>query len=466
MERLPTELLYYIGHYSREESYSSRNLWALSLCSRRFHDVFNTLLYSEIRIDHDGDRIPLHDVNLIIRLWHNAQLARRVHRLHIRWQECGRSESSESEEEPQTVAFIDTALDEIFGSDASLDRTRDEWKHHLLARCPEAWAGVLLVRLSHLRRLVVGYEQSDLLADILRKAAQRQQPFHRTPPFPHLVEVNAYAQGRLYWIDSDILTSFFYFPAVRRVNAFAVAETSAAPGSLAVHHESRPVQSIAIANVIYCRGMLDWLAASVGLEHVALKIAVHPADNYWNLPPTRRFHAPRFRQALLPFAETLRLLCLEAACSYKLVWWDNDRDQDEAAFGSFREFVNLRKLIVRCPFLLPQSSTNDETPLPDILPASLESLGITDIEDFDYPNLVAEVLRLVRHGPNLFARLNQIQLYVIHIDEDALAGLRTECESAGIDLKVEKQQEEPWEYHLVSAMAALPIDTDVYIPVV
>ncbi|PYI14820.1 hypothetical protein BO86DRAFT_396841 [Aspergillus japonicus CBS 114.51] len=102
----------------------------------------------------------------------------------------------------------------------------------------------------------------------------------------------------------------------------------------------------------------------------------------------------------------------------------------------------------------------------DILPASLESLGITDIEDCDYPSLVAELLRLVRHGPGLFARLNQIQLYVIQIDEDALAVLRTECESAGIDLKVEEQQEEAWEHYLVSPeMAALPIDTEVYIPV-
>ncbi|PYH86767.1 hypothetical protein BO82DRAFT_397340 [Aspergillus uvarum CBS 121591] len=291
-----------------------------------------------------------------MRLWHNAQLARKVHHLHICWQECGMSGSSGDEKEPETVAFIDAALDEIFGSDAPLDRTRDEWEHHLLARCQKAWAGVLLVRLSHLQRLVVSYEQSDLIADILRQAAQRQQPFHRTSPFPHLVEINAYAQGRLYWIDSDLLTSFFYFPAVRRVNAFAVAETSAAPESLAVLHESRPVQSIAVANVVHFPGMLDWLAASLDLEHIALKIAVHPADHYWNLPPTKRFHAPTFRQALLPFAETLRL------------------------------------------------------------PASLESL-------------------------------NQIQLYVIYIDEDRLAVLRTECESAGIDLKVEEQQEEAWEHN-------------------
>ncbi|OJJ96302.1 hypothetical protein ASPACDRAFT_63749 [Aspergillus aculeatus ATCC 16872] len=300
---------------------------------------------------------------------------------------------SKFEDESKIVVFINSALDEIFGSDAPLYQTRDRCEHHLQARCQEAWAGVLLVRLSHLRRLSVKYDNSDLIGDILRKAAQRQQPFHRTLPFPYLTEVTACAHGRLHWIESDLLTSFFYFPAVRRVNVFAVAETSAAPES---------------------------------------------------------FYALKFRQALLPSAETLRSLRLEGACSYKVVWYEDDREEDEeTVFGSFREFSGLQTLIVRYHFLLAQPSADNEMLLLGILPASLESLGITDIESDDYPNLVAELLRLVRHGPELFPRLNVIHLFVIDMCEGPLAALRTEFALAGIGLTVEQQQEEDWEHNYV-----------------
>ncbi|PYH49300.1 uncharacterized protein BP01DRAFT_378869 [Aspergillus saccharolyticus JOP 1030-1] len=248
MKRLPTELLYFIGQYSREEDPAFRTLWALYLCSWRFYHVFKPLLYSEIRITHDGDRIPLHDVDLILRLWRDAELARQVHRLEIHWQGCGSSDVSKFEDGSKIVAFINSALDEIFGSDALLYRTRDKWEHHLQARCQEAWAGILLVRLSHLRRLF------------------RQQPFDRPLPFPYLTEVTASAHSRLHWIESDLLTSFFYFPAVRRVNVFAVAETSAAPESLVVKHDPLPVRILVVSNAVYCRGMLDWLAASARLE--------------------------------------------------------------------------------------------------------------------------------------------------------------------------------------------------------
>ncbi|RAH71910.1 uncharacterized protein BO66DRAFT_400001 [Aspergillus aculeatinus CBS 121060] len=462
MERLPTELLYHIGQYSREEEPPFRTLWALSLCSWRFYHVFKPLLYSEIRITYDGYRIPLHDVDLIIRLWHDAELAKRVHRLDIHWQGCGSSDLSKFEDESKIVAFINSALDEIFGSNAPLYRTRDKWEHHLQARCQEAWAGILLVRLSHLRRLFVKYDNSDLIVDILRKAAQRQQPFDRTLPFPYLTEVTASAHSRLHWIESDLLTSFFYFPAVRRVNVFAVAET-AAPESLVVKHDSLPVRVLVVSNAVYCRGMLDWLAASARLEQVTLKIAVHPTDDYWDMPSNERFHASRFRQALLPCAKTLRSLRLEGACSYKVVWYNEDRDEDEeAAFGSFKEFANLQTLIVRYHFLLAPPSADDKMPLLAILPASLESLGITDIESEDYLNLVAELLRLVRHGPDLFPRLNEVHLFVIDMCEGPLDALRTGFDLAGIGLTVELQQEEDWEHNDVSSDGENPfLDVEV-----
>ncbi|RAL16739.1 uncharacterized protein BO97DRAFT_474773 [Aspergillus homomorphus CBS 101889] len=199
MEMLPNELLTSIGEYSREGRYRSRSVRALSLCSKRFHHVFQPLLDSDILLT--GNPLTARDVALIMRFWKRPALACRVRRFEVLWEESANSRRRHgtfNTQQPEAVVFIEHALTEIFGDQQP--RLKCRWRVHLYNLNTEAWAAILLVRLTRLRTLVLSHSEDEgLVAEIMRRAAQRQRPFHRAPPFPILQEIQAEAAWSRAW---------------------------------------------------------------------------------------------------------------------------------------------------------------------------------------------------------------------------------------------------------------------------
>ncbi|KNG82107.1 hypothetical protein ANOM_010148 [Aspergillus nomiae NRRL 13137] len=185
--------------------------------------------------------------------------------------------------------------------------------------------------------------------------------------------------------------------------------------------------------------MLDWLAASTGLERIALVLSCHRDD--WELPDEDMFKAPEFRSALLPFTRTLRTLHLEAD------HWSPDEcasniADDAGPFGSLKEFAVLEDLRMRYVHLV-QPSTPDSIhefkgPLVDILPSSLRNLEVLEIDEDHYPDLLLDLARLV-HGRASFPRLEQITLYLMNLDKSPLNSLRHEYGTVGIGFRVKAQ---------------------------
>ncbi|OGM46338.1 hypothetical protein ABOM_004792 [Aspergillus bombycis] len=435
MEHLPNELLISIGEYTQERWCPMSTLRSLTLCSRRLHTVFQPLLYSYI-----SPRWSIRLLRLIIRLWKHPELASQVRHLKLFWTHC-ENDPRDGLDEDEAVKFIHHALDEIFEPEE--EEFRSKWREHLLVPCEEAWLGLLLVRLTHLETIEFGHESSDLMSDILRKAARRQRPFHQTLPLPHLREILFFSQyGDNSWMPSDFLTPFFYFPAVRKIHGGPIGESSPDDPdnmSLNINHSSRPVREFTVSMAFWCCGMLDWLASSTELEHIALVLGYHRDDP--DFPDGDMFQAPEFRSALLPFTGTLKTLRLEAD------HWSQDQctsniADDAGPFGSLKEFAVLEDLRMRYVHLV-QPSTSDSThemkrPLVDILPSSLRNLEVLEIEEDHYPDLLLGLSQLVQYRTS-FPRLERITLHVMEVDESLQNSLRHEYKTAGIDFRVKTQ---------------------------
>ncbi|PYI31339.1 hypothetical protein BP00DRAFT_177442 [Aspergillus indologenus CBS 114.80] len=453
MQRLPNELLAIIGEYTREEESFTKALCALTRCCRRFHQVYQPLLYSIIRIY----RFDFSHVTMIAHLWRAPDVARLVQRLEVIWASCAKtietsnainhtfcSPSGPKEpyrlDQPDLLEVIDHALAEIFmpsEAEASL-----KWRSHLEILCGEAWVAVLLVRLTGLRTLWVAHDCSFLMADLLYKAARREQPFHRVPPLPQLLEVASHCDLRQAvrpWMDPEFLTPFFYLPAVRTIEGSAFSQRGRfdprpplAP--LTVKHATRPVRELTISNVTYWPGLFDWIAASTHLEYLSVMIGRY---SRWDDMMGARdvpFSAPRFRRSLLPVASSLRTLRLEGSNAYNTAWqleqWtDADfAEHAEEQIGSLKPFTVLENLVMRHSFLI------GEIPLTELFPASLKSLSIVDIVDEFYSDLLSDLWTLVRDRTSSF-QLEELGIDLAGLPEETLSSLRNECDTAGIRLK-------------------------------
>ncbi|RAH80094.1 hypothetical protein BO86DRAFT_316913, partial [Aspergillus japonicus CBS 114.51] len=270
----------------------------------------------------------------IIRHWRHPELARQVRRLVISWLDCDGGPCKKLGEDEtvgdEVVESVDAALDEIFEPEEEDMRT--EWRKHLLTLCEEAWLGLLLARTTHLETIEFSHRSTELMSDILRKAAWRQRPFHRTPPFPHLQEVFVSSQTADTWVD-PVGESYRDGPE---------------NWSREIRHCSRPVRKFTIRPAWWCHGRLDWLAASPALEHVALVFGLHPDEDH--LPDKCKFHAPEFRHALLPFTRTLRTLHLQVEDLFEEDW--RSATNDRQPFASLRKFAVLEELRMRWVHLL------------------------------------------------------------------------------------------------------------------
>ncbi|PYH96680.1 hypothetical protein BO71DRAFT_407486 [Aspergillus ellipticus CBS 707.79] len=438
MDRLPAELIRLIGEHIQDR----RTLLALVRCSRRLHAVLEPFLY-EFHLDMNS--FYVHDIPFIIRLWHRPDLARRVRSLDICWAD-GPVEDDYFDPEDATdlsgmEEFIEEALEVIFTPEE--EEFRSQWREYLQDFYDEAWLAVLLVPLTRLKSLELGYEDSELMSQVLNKAAKRERPFHESAPFPFLRDVNAVYRWGDGGIKSDLITPFFYFPAVRSISGSHIWEIPAdsdsrteepASSSSSVQHQSCPIRNITLRKVWDCRGMLDWLAVCEGLKHIYIEISRHRDDSN----NQTIFNGTRFYQALLPFKRTLESLDVEYDIYYKrrLEATLANIPEDNAPFGSFKDFSALQHMTVRHAHLMrlfPPDllAASNESQLVKMLPGSLRSFGVRDILRIFYPDLLSELSYLVKDRVP-FPQLEELSLYRGNIDPELAQPLQLECKARGV----------------------------------
>ncbi|KAJ5109307.1 hypothetical protein N7456_005982 [Penicillium angulare] len=339
--------------------------------------------------------------------------------------------------------FVELALEETFTPEEK--EQKELWSKHLYGvggLCAEAWLGLFLIRLPNLRILEFQHENSELISDILLKAAKRQQPFHQTPPFPHLQEIRACVGWGASWIDSDFLNPFFYFPDVRKIYGTAIGEKNEKAVVVRENLPKKcPVQTVIVEEGYWCRGMLNWLGLCTDLQHICITIEIQ-ADEY-ELDEEDQFDASEFRLALLPFTTTLRTIRIRYADSYKDHVID-EKEDIEVPFGSFKDFIFLETLTVRHDHLmkLRDDSTIDwhMHTLTEILPHCLLNLEIIDVMVDYHLQLSSELLKILRPG-RCPINLQRLKLCIGLADSDELGDmfrdLELECQAANVYLEIE-----------------------------
>ncbi|KAJ5762017.1 uncharacterized protein N7511_005399 [Penicillium nucicola] len=440
MDRLPNEILLAIGKHTQAGIGGQSSLHSLSLSCRRFHNLFQPLMYSYISSDNFSEAF----IGFIMRIWRQPELAKQVHRLDLCWSQCDQHDPLELNDEMQ--AFVEQALEEIFTAEEQ--ESKELWEEHLHGEeglCGEAWLGLLLVRLTNLRILEFQHEHTELISDILLKAAKHQQPFHKEPLFPHLQEVRACVAWGASWIDSEFLKPFFSFSGVRRIYGTAIGEQknkNEGGMDLPRHRDLCPVRDITVEEGYWCRGMLDWLAVCTHLEHISITVEIQ-ADEY-DLAEEEQFDASKFRLALLPFTTTLQTLRIRYGDAYTSQVID-EKDVAETPFESLKDFTVLETLTVRHDHLVesPDDSVRDweSKPLTEILPHSLVELEITDVIVDHCPELSSGLLKLLRVGDHSM-NLQILTLGICREDEeeelgDVFDALKLECEVANVRLNIE-----------------------------
>ncbi|OJJ76469.1 hypothetical protein ASPBRDRAFT_145383, partial [Aspergillus brasiliensis CBS 101740] len=429
MQSLPIEILEMIGKWIALDNegfkpVGKKTLLALSMCCRQFYKIFEPILYYHLDLGSNPNR---HDIHLIIRLWKHPKLADRVRSLRLSWgYETIYINDADDDEHEEFAEFLPEALKEMFTFEEELIKTR--WMDGLLGFVTEAWLGLLLVRLTRLETISMDLSCSAMLVNhLLNKAAKRERPFHKSPPFPFLR--NAIVRSDAGWssgeegISECLITPFFHFQNVHSIigqsvwasrqpaqNANHALQDIASPGS---------VKSISVSQLWECSGSLTWFGACRELECLSLGLSLHPEEYGVSVP----FDPRVLNRALLPFKDTLKHLevtydrwynrCLELGSGRSI-------PEDNIPFESFREFSALEHLGVRHAHLVRifQDSPVKKHKvgrLIDRLPSSLQTLVVYDVLLKD-PGLLSELLTVIRNR-NLFPHLKILQLFNTHPDD-------------------------------------------------
>ncbi|RAH59768.1 hypothetical protein BO85DRAFT_367596 [Aspergillus piperis CBS 112811] len=456
MENLPTEILGMIGKFialdidGNCEKIRRSTLLALTRCCRKFHKIFEPLLYYHLDL---GYGIPLTHahIRLVILLWNHPEVADWVRSVKLFWYFDKNIPVHDASDEDidEFAKFVPRALSKILMPGEAFT---DEWEECLLEFKMEAWLGVLFVCLTHLERIEFEHEDSGLFIIILYKAAEREQPFHETPSFPFLREVIAHCQ-----LDEGItetfLTPFLYFPNVQSITGSSIStEYSSDDGCHLYSHEPPlsvgPIKQISLGDVRMCTGMLEWLRVCKELEHFSIEASLHPDAEVIE----RRFETRELYQALLPFKDTLKFLSVAYDKQYNS-WLDMSGGipvcEDNIPFESFQEFSALEQLTVRHAHLVSIfSHAAIKKPsigrLVDRLPSTLRTLSVQDVLP-DNSGLLAELL-MVAQDRSLFPDLKSLKLrdrsliWTASGDETIPDGTTVGGAAAGLNMALVKEE--------------------------
>ncbi|KAL3261538.1 hypothetical protein ABHI18_003686 [Aspergillus niger] len=425
MQNLPAEILGMIGMCIALEidedceKVRRSTLLALTLCCRKFHKIFEPILYYHLDLGYDHPLTVAH-IHLIIRFWKHPEVADWVRSLKLYWDHDEPIPVHDASNDDFDVfsPFVSQALDKMFTSGPRFTDMWEEYRDCLLEFEMEAWIGVLFVSLSRLERIEFDHQDSVLFNDLLYKAAKREQPFHETAPFPFLREVVAHCQDEGQGIHEDFLTPFLYFPNVQSITGYSIWANKSREGRKPYIYSYEPplpvgpVRQISLDDIWGCTGMLDWLKVCKELEHFSIEASLHSDTRVIE----RRFDTQKLYQALLPFKDTLKSLSVTYDKQYNICLEMNGGigvRTDNIPFESFREFSVLEHLTVRHAHLVPifsnapvKKSSVDR--LVDRLPSSLQTLAVQDVLS-DNSRLLAELL-MVAQDRSSFPHLKSLEL--------------------------------------------------------
>ncbi|KAL1855643.1 hypothetical protein Plec18167_004007 [Paecilomyces lecythidis] len=211
-----------------ENIQDTKTKYSLVQCSKRFHQLFQPLLYSSLSLrlsqpslDQFGrcSKCVGRKYALIQNLFRRPRLARLVHHLDISITD--RTSTATEDPSPERFQFNIPLLEKASKAIWKFGNSKTQILASLKSGSPEAWSGLLLALLFHLRtlHLHLGYIiDPQFLSEALMVATVRRYGHREMPPFPHIHTVKITGE-----IDMRCCAFLFQIPSLRKVTCDGVS---------------------------------------------------------------------------------------------------------------------------------------------------------------------------------------------------------------------------------------------------
>ncbi|OJJ84489.1 uncharacterized protein ASPGLDRAFT_73976 [Aspergillus glaucus CBS 516.65] len=443
MRVLPDDVLLLIGDFLEDH----RDRYNLVFVCRRFHDLFLRLAYRAASL-----KSCQHLRSFLGSILRRPELAWAVRVLHFdHWQD------------KQSTGHVNIANEE---RPLLTDWTRDisqsdeehaQWEQDLQYGVSDAWIALLLPLVSNLRQLRLIYPRHNTYLDrTLYRAVNGECPAFRSlqeVSLSHLEDDADDTKGN--YLPSQILP-FFQLPLMHTLSADMVLESDSAqeargsPPSNPLTDSPSSISEITLNASNGSKGMQSLIASCSSLK----SFKYQHSDSHLH---AEGYQPSAFYHSLAGKRNTLETLWLDNCGQHLPFTIAGANETHDEWFGSLTEFTALKDMRIRLPNLLDvRYQLDPSTPLPDILPHSLESLYIEGCKENTLSMLLNQVRMVLGRRTSRFPALRRVDIEGFFHDEEEDSGydgassttekvikprvyemvkpVRVGCAEAGIDL--------------------------------
>lgn len=442
---LPDDIWLLVGDFLEDHE----DRYNLVFVCRRFHDLFLRLVYRTASLNSCQ-----HLQSFLGTILRRPELARAVRALHFnRWQDKPATGHVDIADAHRSL-FTDWTR-----TISQSDEEHAQWEQDLQHGVSEAWIALLLPLASNLRQLHLIYPKHNTYLDrTLHRAVNGQHPAFRSlqeVSLNHLEGDADNAKGN--YLPSQILP-FFRLPLMRTLSADTVMESDSAqeawgsPPSTPLTDSPSSISEITLSASNGAKGMESLIASCLSLK----TFKYQHSDSHLH---AEGYQPSAFYRSLAGSKNTLETLWLDT-CGHHLPFTIAGANQThDEWFGSLADFTALKDMRVRLPNLLDvRYQLEPSTPLPDILPRSLESLYVEGCKENTLAMLLNQVRMVLGQRTSRFPALRRVDIEgLFHDEEDyedsgyngrsgtaekvikprvyeMVEPVRTACTEAGIDL--------------------------------
>ena len=405
MPALSNDILLLVGEFLEDH----RDRYNLIFVCRRFHDLFLSLVYRATSIT------TCCEIQSFLRsVLKRPELARAVRSLSFdRWQDG-----------------LSTGNAKIIGEDCesfhrwteSVSKSNNEftdWKQDLQNGVSEAWIALLLPLARNLRHLRLIYPKDNNYLDrTLQRAVSGEYSAFQSLQEVSLSHLDCDSDDtRGSFLPSQILP-FFQLPLMRKISADTVMESNSAQEDRGMSEADPLTDASSISEITLntgngAKGMKSLIASCPSLK----SFKYQHSDSHLH---AEAYQPSAFYRSLVRNKSTLQTLWLDS-CGHHLPFTiAGVNETHDEWFGSLAEFTALKDLRIRLPNLLDiRYQLEPTTPLPDVLPQSLESLYVEGCKENSLSVLLKQVQMVLGQRASRFPKLNRIDIEgFFHDDED------------------------------------------------
>lgn len=410
--QLPNDVLLLVG----EQLDDHADRWNLIFVSQHFHDLFLSLVYRTVRLNHWRDAY-----SFICAITKRPSLARVVRELDL----------SHWRREPIPQADWDVLQrssilkNRVEVSSYSQDETA-QWMKHLAKGRGDTWIALTLPLLSQIRQLHLIYSTPSIcLNRIMQRAINNERPFQSQPAFQHLCKVSLHHQedpdrptaqenteNGPHGNQSALLLSFFELPSMRSVVANSVVD----PTSISIDPdlEIEETETLCVGPSSITEIDLRRSSGNHGMEALIASCADLKSFKYQHSDShltSNGYQPAALYRSLTRSKRSLQTLWLDHyGDHYPFTSAGLNQTHDEW-FGSLADFSALREIRIRLPNLLDiRYQSEPTTPLINSLPRSLEILYIEGCEERHMGMLASQLRIVVRNRRSRFPHLRRLDI--------------------------------------------------------